>query len=178
MSAHERIGGTGVGRRTETEQINWALTLRLAGEFQGFVRDLHALGVQTFAALAAPANPQLRSVIATLLTQGLKLDTGNATPGAVGDAFNRFGLRWWPALEVRDARSARRQKKLDQLVRARNAISHGRLNELETLRLEGSPMILATVRVWRSALTALAATMDQELAAHLGTFFSTEAPWH
>ena len=28
------------GRRWQTEQLNWALILRLAAEFQGFARDL------------------------------------------------------------------------------------------------------------------------------------------
>src|SRR2546426_3443884 len=98
LEAHRRIGGTGAGRRTETEQINWALVLRLAGEFQGFARDLHSLGVDRFASWVASGNVQVESVLITLLTRGLKLDTGNAEPASLGDAFNRFGVRWWPAL--------------------------------------------------------------------------------
>jgi hypothetical protein len=52
------------------------------------------LGVAFFSSAAALGNPGLQTVMTTLLTQGLKLDTGNATPGAIGDAFNRFGIRW------------------------------------------------------------------------------------
>jgi hypothetical protein len=138
---------------------------------------LHSLGVAHFSREAAQGNRQLQTVIGTLLTQGLKLDFGNATPGSIGDAFNRFGLRWWPALEARDQRSAGRQLKLERLNRARNAIAHGRLNELEDLRSEGSPLILATAQDWRSALNGLAATMDAELGRHMSAFFGTPSPW-
>lgn len=177
IDAHRSVGGTGAGRRTRTEQINWALLLRLAAEFQGFSRDLHTNGVEAFSRRAAPENPQLRLLIATLLTQGLKLDTGNAEPGSLGDAFNRFGLRWWPALELRDRRTAARQRHLARLNRARNAIAHARLNELAALRAEGYPLTLDTVRLWRSALNGLAVTMDVELAAHIERFFGAPPPW-
>jgi hypothetical protein len=40
-SAHTAIGGSGRGRRWVTEELNHALVLRLAAEFQGFARDLH-----------------------------------------------------------------------------------------------------------------------------------------
>lgn len=177
LAAHVRIGGTGVGRRTETEQINWALILRLAGEFQGFVRDLHAEGAAWFARHVADGNVALETTLATLITQSSKLDIGNATPGAIGDAFARFGVRWWPALEAHDERSKGRQGKLEKVNRARNAIAHGRLNELDDLRIEGTPLNLATIRRWRSALNGLADTMDIVLANHLAVFLGAGDPW-
>jgi hypothetical protein len=177
FDAHRRVGGTAAGRRTTTEQINWALVLRFAAEFQGFSRDLHTLGVETFAAEAAGANSSLRHVITTLLTQGLKLDTGNAEPGALGDAFNRFGLSWWPALKQREDRTEGRQLQLARLNRARNAIAHARLDELSALRSEGFPLTLDTVRTWRGSLNGLAVTMDGVLASHLALFFDRPSPW-
>jgi hypothetical protein len=121
VAAHGRVGGTAAGRRTDTEQINWALILRLSAEFQGFVRDLHTLGAEQFSQWTAPADPRLASLIANLLTEGLTLDRGNAAPGAIGEAFNRFGLYWWPALRRRDRRTADRHAQLLRLNRARNA---------------------------------------------------------
>ena len=120
FEAHRRVGGSRAGRRTETEQINWALVLRLAGEFQGFSRDLHTLGVETFASWGSVGNQRLRNVIETLLTRGLKLDTGNAEPGSLGDAFDRFGLSWWPTLTQRNRFTAPRQQHLARLNRARS----------------------------------------------------------
>jgi len=171
------VGGAGAGRRTRTEQINWALILRLAAEFQGFTRDLNTLGVTAFAEWSATGNIQLEVAIEALLTRGLKLDVGNATPAAIGEAFDRFGIRWWPALEIRDQRTAERQRQLDRLNRARNAIGHARLGELITLRNEGFPLNLDTVTRWRSALNAVCFTMDGTLAEHLGVFFNQPNPW-
>lgn len=177
FEAHRRVGGPGAGRRTETEQINWALVLRLAGEFQGFARDLHFQGTGVFAASLAAANPAAASTVRTLVTLNLNLDRGNAEPGSLGDAFNRFGLSWWPALEARDARTTARQRHLARLNQARNAIAHARYSELEALRQVGFPMTLDTVRTWRSALSGLATTMDGVLSAHLSSLFGAPRPW-
>jgi hypothetical protein len=177
FAAHERVGGTAAGRRTQTQQINWALVLRLAAEFQGFARELHDEGVNVFAASAADGNAQLESALRNLLTLGLRLDVGNAEPGSLGDAFGRFGLAWWPRLQARHSRTSGRQAHLGRLNRARNAIAHARLAELDSLRDEGYPMTLDTVRRWRSALNQLAQTMDAELAFHLGRFFGQDEPW-
>ena len=177
LGAHERVGGAKRGRRTETEQINWALVLRLAAEFQGFARDLHAEGVGTFAEWAAEGNPGLERTVRTSLTVGLKLDRGNAEPGSLGDAFGRLGVDWWPALANRDERTPMRQQQLERLNRARNAIAHARLDELDVLRGEGYPPTLATFRSWRGALSGLAATMDGVLATHLSNLFGRKTPW-
>ena len=177
FEAHRRVGGTAAGRRTQTEQINWALVLRLSAEFQGFVRDLHTIGAERFAQRTAPHDPRLATLITTFVTQGLALDRGNATSGAIAEAFNRFGLSWWPALNRRDVRTAERQSQLDRLNRARNAIAHSRPAELAPLRDEGFPLTLDTVRRWRQAVGGLALTMDAELSVHLGTFFGQPRPW-
>jgi hypothetical protein len=65
---HATVGGTGPGRRWRTEQVNWSITLRLAGEFQGFARDLHTLSTDCFADWACSANPAARHVTAAALT--------------------------------------------------------------------------------------------------------------
>lgn len=177
FEAHRRVGGSGAGRRTETEQINWALVLRLAGEYQGFVRDLHDEAVATFSVWAARGNSDLERTLRTLLTLGRKLDRGNARPEAIGEDFGRFGIGWWPALRTRDKRTEKRQSQLEQLNRARNAIAHARLDELTVLRNEGSPITLATIRVWRDSLNGLAVTMDGVLAERLGVLFGRPTPW-
>lgn len=177
VAAHGRVGGTGAGRRTDTQQINWALILQLAAEFQGFARDLHIEGVETFASWTAPTNPRLRTVLVALLTRRLQLDRGNANPESLAEAFERFGLQWWPALRARDQRSQQREHELRQLNTARNAIAHSLHGQIHRLREQGYPLTLATFRRWRASLNGLARTMDMELSHYLGTFFGQPRPW-
>jgi hypothetical protein len=175
--AHARVGGTSPGRRIDTEQINWSLVLRLAGEFQGFARELHDLGAETFSGWAAGGNAQLQTFILALLTRERVLDRGNAQPGGLGADFGRFGLAWWPELTLRDVRTKRRQEKLEKLNEARNAIAHANVSEIATLRGDGYPLTLDTVTLWRNALNGLAVTMDDTLAAHLAAVFGRQPPW-
>lgn len=165
------------GRPTETTQINWALVLQLAAEFQGFARDLHTEGVDTFAAWAAVGNPPLELALTALLTRSLKLDRGNAQPDSLKEAFDRFGLVWWDTLVSRDARSNTRRQGLEKLNQARNAVAHSDHGAMARLRGEGYPLTLATFRTWRSTLNALARTMDATLSVHLSTMFSRPRPW-
>ena len=63
LAAHQTVGGAGPGRRWRTRELNWALTLRLAGEFQGFARHLHDLAVDHFVATLAGGNTQLADTL-------------------------------------------------------------------------------------------------------------------
>lgn len=175
--AHTAVGGSGPGRRTQTMQINWSLVLRLAGEFQGFSRDLHDLATQTFASWSAPSNQRLEQILLTLLTARRRLDKGNAEPGGLSEDFGRLGINWWPALTARDVRTKERVERLTRLNDARNAVAHANLAKLDTLRDDGYPLTLVTVARWRSALNGLAVTMDAEVAAHLATVFGRARPW-
>jgi hypothetical protein len=177
IDAHTRIGGAGPGRRTETQQINWALILRLAGEFQGFCRELHDEAADHFAANSAGANLVLRQQLRTILTRDRSLDHGNAHAGSLGKDFGVFGLLLWANVATLDRHGPSRQTQLDRLNRARNAIAHDLRGELESLRSEGYPTTLRTVDRWRSALDGLATTMDTVVGSYLATLFRGPRPW-
>lgn len=174
IDAHRRIGGSAAGRRWQTEQLNWALILRLAAEFQGFARELHDLGAQ---AVAASGSGPMVGVVQRSLVLNRQLDRGNAQPSALGADFGRFGVDWWPELTKRDTRTTGRQQQLDLLNRARNAIVHSLPTALAQLENEGHPPTLATVKKWRSGLNGLAATMDGVLAHHVAQLKDGPAPW-
>ncbi len=177
VQTHALLGPAGVGRRWRTQQINDSLMLRLATEFQGFARELHTEGASFFARNAAAGNRPLESAISTLLTQGRKLDSGNANPGNLGADFGRFGIQWWPAMAARTQRTRSRQEMLDNLNKARNAIVHDNPHEIADLRNEGFPITLKTFVRCRRALNRLAITMDETLALHLDRFFGAGRPW-
>jgi len=85
FDAHQAVEGGGApGRRWKTEQINWALTLILSAEFQGFARDLHIEAGEVFAREAAGGNAKLETILHARMTQNLDLDRGNAHPGSLG----------------------------------------------------------------------------------------------
>ena len=177
LDAHSRVGGTSPGRRWRTEQLNWSLILRLAAEFQGYCRDLHDEGARIFARTVAGTNAALEVSIYRLMSLNRVIDRGNAREQAIADAFGRFGLDWWTALERADPRTSKARTTLRLLNRARNAIAHDNLSDLDALRKQGTPVGLAMFRRWRRDVATLAQAMDAGLAAHLSILLGTRAPW-
>jgi hypothetical protein len=94
-AAHEAFGGTGPGRRWVTDELNHALILRLASEFQGFVRDLHDETGLFIARSLAPGNQQLQDSLRIPYTLHRKMNQGNADPGTLGNDFGLFGMVLW-----------------------------------------------------------------------------------
>jgi hypothetical protein len=177
LAAHAIVGGSGPGRRWDTEQLNWALTLRVAGEFQGFARDLHDLAVDHFVTVVARGDDRLSLVLRLQLTENRTLDRGNATPGAIGADYRRFGLSLWDALRSADYRAHLWNRKLELLNEARNAIAHANDAKLVALRERGYPIKLKTVRRWKDALDGLAATMDDVVSDYLDSLLGGGRPW-
>jgi hypothetical protein len=177
FAAHATIGGSGRGRRWRTAQLNWALTLRIAGEFQGYARDLHTLAVGHFVTSVAQGNTALSNVLQIQFTTNRALDRQNATPSSLGSDFGRFGLELWPTLRVANARALRWQASLEALNKARNAIAHANEDELASLGVAGYPMRLTTIKIWHRDLERLAGTMDDVVSDYLDRLLGTGRPW-
>lgn len=177
LAAHQTVSGTGPGRRWRTRELNWALTLRLAGEFQGFARDLHDLAVDFFVGVVSGGNVDLADVLRERTTTNRQLDRGNAQPGSLGSDFALLGLPLWPALQQADSRSPGWRESLETLNRARNAIAHVDSQSLDLLRRQGQPVTLAAVRAWRRDLDRLALSMDDVVSAYLDQLLGFGRPW-
>lgn len=177
MDAHAAVGGNGPGRRVGTAQLNWSMALRLAGEFQGYARDLHDLGVDHLVQAIAPPGTALASTLRINLTLKRDLDRGNAQPNSLKNDFLRFGFEIWSALALEDPRSARWKQSLEALNTARNAIAHAEDQKLRRLAAAGYPMQLRTIKTWRSHLNSLARTMDRVVADSLAALTGQGAPW-
>ncbi len=91
--AHKVIGGSGRGRRYATQQINHAYAVLLSSQFQGFCRDLHDEAVDYLVAALQPV--AMRTAVRELLTEGRKIDRGNANAGNLGADYGRLGLKLW-----------------------------------------------------------------------------------
>lgn len=177
LAAHATIGGSGRGRRWRTSQLNWALTLRIAGEFQGFARDLHTLAVAHFVDSVAQGNTALGNVIQVQLTTNRALDHKNATPSSLASDFGRLGLELWPTLRVASSQALRWQVSLEALNKARNAIAHVNEDDLGRLAGDGYPIRLRTIERWQRNLDGLASTMDDVVADYLDRLLKRGRPW-
>ena len=175
--AHRLVGGTGRGRRWRTTQLDAALLVRLAVEFQGFGRDLHDLASTEFAQRAAISNRQLEETIRTALVQGRQLDRQNAHPGSLGSDFNRLGMDVWSALEQLDPETPRHNVALDSLNTLRNALVHDQTGKLEELEKVGMRITLRTYVGLLKPLDQLAGNLDCVVADHLGQLFGKQPPW-
>jgi hypothetical protein len=176
-SAHQLMRGSAVGRQWRTEALNVALMLRLAAEFQGFVRDLHDLSSDTLAGWSSPSQPAVQNVIRTSFRSNREIDRGNAKADALSRDFGRFGFKLWDELPKRTLRAADLKGSLERLNKARNGLAHADETKLAELRSEGYPIILDTFRKWRRHLQLLATHLDAELSAQLGTLFGVSDPW-
>lgn len=177
LAAHATIGGSGRGRRWRTSQLNWALTLRIAGEFQGYARDLHTLAVAHLVDSLARSNTALSNALQIQFTTNRAVDHKNATPSSLGSDFGRLGFDFWPTMRVASSQAARWQASLEALNKARNAIAHANEDDLGRLARDGYPIRLSTIRRWQRDLDQLAVTMDDVVADQLDRLLKTGRPW-
>ena len=170
--AHATVGGTGPGRRYLTEELNHALILRLAAEFQGFARDLHDEAAARLAATLSARVAERERALLSLLTTTRRLDRGNANPSVLMHDFGLFGLELWAELQQRfPVRAGRWRQRLALLNDARNGLAHADSRRIELVAAAGWPLTLASARRWRRSLDALAAGMDRATGEHLGRVF-------
>lgn len=172
QGAHRTIGGADPGRRTGTQQLNYAYVLLLSARFQAYCRDLHSEAtVHVRDGVPAALSP----LIYRAMIRNRALDRGNPNPGNIGNDFSRLGFAFWEAVEGADRRNAARREKLERLSEWRNAIAHheidGRASELDPARIT-----LAVCRDWRSALNGLVETINGVVAEQVETLVGTR-PW-
>lgn len=177
--AHQSVGGSGPGRRHRTEQLNWALVLLVAAEFQRYCRGLHDLAVGEIVHQTTGLNMVLASSLRVIMTDNRWLDRGNAHSKNLASDFGRLGMQLWPELERRKPVIAKAlQAHIEALNNARNAIAHGQPAKLNAMATAGYPLSrLSTVQRFYGAANSLAGLMDATVAAYLVRVFGGPAPW-
>ena len=175
-AAHRAVAGDGAGRRWLTVEVNHALIVRLASEFQGYCRELHDQAIDAFLAATFDAGRPAAPIVRRLLTSGRKLDSGNASWANMNNDFARLGMSIKTELSSRyPRRSGPWTTKLERLNDARNAIAHDNTAQLAKCHAE-QPLTLATFRTWRSGLDQMASGLDEVVAAYLEDLNGDE-PW-
>lgn len=177
IAAHSAVGGGGPGRKWDTDELNHAILLRLAAEFQGFCRDLHGECVEALLRAAVTQGGVVGQVIRAEFSLNRKLDSGNATPGGVGSDFARLGMTLWPDIYNRyPSRGPMWNRRLELLNTVRNAIAHDDAAKTFDVRAAGWPLTLPTARRWRRSLDGLARGMDTVCKGHM-TRLIGKPPW-
>jgi hypothetical protein len=177
LSAHAAVGGTGPGRRWATAELNHALVLRLASEFQGFARELHDEAVTALTTFVAGGRADLAESLGAPYVVARQLERGNAHPASLGHDFGLFGIYLWDELATAyPARTPTWRARLVALNHARNALAHDNTDKLARVTVAGWPMTLRSVRRWRKSLDGLTTAMDHVTRRRLVRLTGT-VPW-
>lgn len=172
---HEGFSGATPGRKWGTQQLNLSMFLALCAQFQTYCRALHDEAVSVH---VAHARAEQQSMLRLLLTQGRKLDAGNARTDSLGSDFNRLGFELIPRLKGAGVATERRLGKLDSLVDIRNKIAHGdETSAVALARTAGITLSKDGYLRLRRALDLLASTMDRVVADQLAIVLEEARPW-
>jgi hypothetical protein len=152
-----------------TRQINYAYTVLLASQFQGFCRDLHDECIGILVQWIRPVG--LQDAFEKALLMNRKLDSGNPNPGNIGSDFNRFGLDFWGEMDRLDGRNGDRRKQLQDLNEWRDAIAHQARRVLSR-----RPLHLREVRGWRRACEDIATCTDEVMRVRI-ELITGASPW-
>jgi len=159
------------------DELDQALVLRVASEFQGFARELHDDAVSLIAEAVAPGDRRRQLLLGLPYQAARRLDRGNADTRALNQDFNLFGLALWSDLEqCNPGRVAGWKIALETLNTARNGLAHDDAAKIQAAEQVGWPVSLASVQRWRESLDGLATAMDYVVGAYLTAKFAA-APW-
>lgn len=175
MSVHSTVTGGRQGRQWATEQLNHAVILRLASEFQGFSRDLHAEAVTFILDVGVTAGPAIAQILRANLEFGRKLDQGNANGGNLGSDFFRIGLPIVQEVKRVSTANKVRLEGLERLNAARNAIAHNNPTQLAEVA-SVQPLTMRSAKSWRGNLNGLADAMDRCVGSYLRDL-TGQQPW-
>lgn len=169
----------GRGRQWRTGEINAAIIVRVAVEFQGYSRDLHDEAVDHLVKHLAVTNQALAPVLRSSLTLNRGLDRVNAQPSSLGSDFGRLGMSFWPLLKTTyPAHADQWNSVLETLNKARNGIAHHDEGKLREVADEGWPTRrLRTAERFRRSLHQLVDGMDTVVGVHLQSLIGGSPPW-
>lgn len=157
------------------EQLSWAAVLRLAAEFQGYVRDLHDNTADALVNhLSGPA--VVTQAVRAAVKHHRRLETGNATREAIAQDFRRLRLDVLDDVVARHPESDRWLDTLHVVHTARNGVAHAQPEKIDRAVGFGS-LRIDQVRHWHAALHELATALDAETGNAVARLTGGDPPW-
>jgi hypothetical protein len=154
--------------------MNHALVVRVAGEFQGFCRDLYLESADFVS--AGVSDPGLANIMQLQFGTAMQLRKANAQRSSIATDFGRFGFAFWAEMALAyPVKTPVWLRTLDSMNEARNAIAHQDDVKLAAVRA-AQPLTLAAARRWRSSLGTLAKGMDNVVGSQVKLLIGA-APW-
>lgn len=144
---------------SESKPLAHAYVISVLSEFQGFVRDLHDLSVQSLIKNSR-ALPSLSLLLTEGLTFGRSIDRGNATVDSIKKDFRRIGMTPFD-IQRYNSRWSNDKNGLQQLIELRNAIAHGNESDLRRLRSLGAADTITWTRRRLPILHRFAGALDK-----------------
>jgi hypothetical protein len=152
------------------------LVMRLAAEWQGFLRQFHdeitELFVAQFGLVGAPAQ-----ITHNLITYRREIDIGNANADALANDLSMFGVDLWTTLRdfaARGTNGKRATPSVEQMKRtltllnqARNAAAHDDEARRHKMKIAGIMLTVDTLKGWRDLLNQLAIALDQSVTTQI-----------
>jgi hypothetical protein len=156
------------------EALERSFVLVLAGEFQGFARELHYEVAEFIATVMARRNQTHFTIIRNNLTKKRELDTQNAKPQSLLVDFERLGISdlWVDITNANPSGQLWRQH-LGDLNAARNTIAP---NGLGSLPASSASITISHITTWRATCDQVTSLMDSILNDHLFTLTGL-TPW-
>jgi ABC-type amino acid transport substrate-binding protein len=147
------------------------LVMRLAAEWQGFVRQFHDEITALFVTRCGLSGT-LAQVASGLITYRREIDVGNANADALANDLSAFGIDLWAALANEHSGTKNPRNKsaatIEQMKRtltilnqARNAAAHDDETRRQKMRQAGIILSVATMMAWQNLLTELAEALDR-----------------
>jgi hypothetical protein len=128
-------------------------------EFQGFVRDLHDLAIESLV-MHSGVVAGLSFRFTDGLTLGRMIDRGNATVDTIRRDFRRIGVAPFD-IHAYNAHWGKDRSAVQQLIELRNAVAHGNEQDLRRLRVQGVMDTITWTRRRLPVLHRFAAALDK-----------------